>query len=68
MKVKCNNIERRFMMQKGSLHKHLENAINDLKKQLERVENRQFFLSERLLIDAIKNIDDLSVQLMKQAF
>lgn len=56
------------MSELGTLHKNLENAINDLKKQLERVENRQFFLSERLLIDAIKNIDDLSVHLRKQAF
>ena len=51
-----------------TLQEELDNAINQLEKQIDRVKKRRFFLSKKLLIDAIKNIDSLTVDLRKQAF
>lgn len=50
------------------LHEHLDDAIKQLKKQLDRVDHRQYFISENLLIKAIQDIDNLTVSLRKQAF
>lgn len=48
-----------------TLQKHLENAINDLRKMLDRVENKKSSLSREKLCYAIKNLDDLNVKLRK---
>lgn len=57
-----------MMNELTKLHEQLEDATNLLKKQLERVSNRQYFISEDLLIQAIAEIDNLTVSLRKQAF
>ena len=51
-----------------TLQEDLDDALNQLEKQIGRVKNRRFFLSEKLIIEAIKNIDDLTISLRKQAF
>ena len=51
-----------------TLHEELDYSIQELKKQLERVDKRKFMLSEKLLLDAITEIDYLTVELRRQAF
>ena len=48
-----------------TLQEHLENAINDLRKKLDRVENKKSSLSREKLCYAIKELDDLDVKLRK---
>lgn len=44
-----------------NLHRHLDNAIKDLEKSLERIKNRQFFISEELLCETIREMDLITV-------
>ena len=51
-----------------TLHEELDHSIQELKRQLERVDKRKFMLSEKLLLDSITEIDYLTVELRRQAF
>lgn len=42
-------------------HEHLDNAIKDLRKSLDYIEKRQFFVSEELLYKTIREMDALTV-------